>query len=258
MKACYRKNGSWIEGTSLFEALYLEKRMEKGVPFVISLSGAGGKTSTIRRLAWEGRARGLRTLVLTTTHMQLPKRFGVIDRPAGEAAEMIEKNGIAVVGRDAGSGKIAFSGWEYYKEVCRLADLVLVEADGSKRLPLKAPRAGEPVIPDNTSLSLVLFGLSSLGKKNGEVCFRREEIEKLVENIDWDETVKTSLLETLMKKAYLSPLRASCPDIPAIPVFHQADGAAEEQAGKEMLEQMGEQEGIVTGLFGVEPSFAWF
>ena len=51
---------------------------------------------------------------------------------------------------------------------------MLVEADGSRRLPLKVPRAGEPVIPDNTDMILCLNGLTSLGKWAEDCCLRLE------------------------------------------------------------------------------------
>ena len=53
-----------------------------------------------------------------------------------------------------------------------LADLVLIEADGSRSLPLKFPREQEPVIPDNTDEILVVCGLNGLGRPAREVCHR--------------------------------------------------------------------------------------
>ena len=47
-----------------------------------------------------------------------------------------------------------------------LADYVLVEADGAKRFPLKAPAAHEPVIPDETRLVIAVAGLSGVGKND--------------------------------------------------------------------------------------------
>ena len=54
---------------SIFKALEIEKYRLSGCPFVISFTGGGGKTSLIRRMAWEGRELGLKVLVIPTTHM---------------------------------------------------------------------------------------------------------------------------------------------------------------------------------------------
>lgn len=60
---------------SIFKALEIEKYRLSGCPFVISFTGGGGKTSLIRRMAWEGRELGLKVLVIPTTHMALPEHF---------------------------------------------------------------------------------------------------------------------------------------------------------------------------------------
>ena len=178
MRAYFYEYGIWTGTDSLWHGLGLEGRMEqarsvKGPgPFVISMAGAGGKTSTIRRLAWEAVRRGLKVLVVTTTHMARPGAFGAFEGNAEEIRTVLGCHGLAVAGRLAEKGKIAFTGWELYREACSLADLVLVEADGSRRLPLKVPRAGEPVIPDNTDMILCLNGLSSLGKRAEDCCLR--------------------------------------------------------------------------------------
>ena len=186
MRAYFYQCGIWTGTDSLWHGLGLNGRIKqarsgKGTgPFVVSLAGAGGKTSTIRRLAWEAVGRGLKVLVVTTTHMARPGAFGVFDGNAEEIRNVLERRGLAVAGRPAEKGKITFTGWELYKEACSLADLVLVEADGSRRLPLKVPRAGEPVIPDNTDMILCLNGLTSLGKWAEDCCLRLEEAVDLM------------------------------------------------------------------------------
>ena len=46
----------------------------------------------------------------------------------------------------------------------RLFDFILVEADGAKRKPIKAPADYEPVIPESTALVIGVIGLDCLGK----------------------------------------------------------------------------------------------
>ena len=254
MRAYFYQCGIWTGTDSLWHGLGLNGRIKqarsgKGTgPFVVSLAGAGGKTSTIRRLAWEAVGRGLKVLVVTTTHMARPGAFGVFDGNAEEIRNVLERRGLAVAGRPAEKGKITFTGWELYKEACSLADLVLVEADGSRRLPLKVPRAGEPVIPDNTDMILCLNGLTSLGKWAEDCCLRLEEAVDLMKRYgrkmyedsreqrgsgtdalelnakhkaDW--IIQKEDMMTLMKHGYLLPLRAAHPGTEVLPVFNQAD-----------------------------------
>ena len=45
-----------------------------------------------------------------------------------------------------------------------LFDYIVVEADGSKRRPIKAPALYEPVLPRETTRVVGLIGLDALGK----------------------------------------------------------------------------------------------
>lgn len=289
MRAYFYEYGIWTGTDSLWHGLELEGRMEqarsgKGPgPFVISLAGAGGKTSTIRRLAWEAVRRGLKVLVVTTTHMARPNAFGAFEGNVEEIRTILWRHGLAVAGRPAEKGKIGFTGRELYREACSLADLVLVEADGSRRLPLKVPRPGEPVIPDNTDLILCLNGLSSLGKRAEDCCLRLEEARALMnrhsrgyreddrkpwaggpdglgrnpENrADW--VIQREDMVTLMTHGYLLPLRADYPGTDVLPVFNQADTPQQAALAGNMLEGMGETAGIASGQLDQDVSARLF
>ena len=294
MKAYFYKEGLWTGRDSFWQALGLDRRRhaagyrgdiaesagDKGGtegdgtgtagdkaagPLVISLTGAGGKTSTIRRLAYEAGQRGWKVLVVTTTHMACPEDFGIFadDIPAAamEAAVVVKKavsdclrqRGLAVVGRRAPKGKIAFIGQELYREICPLADLVLVEADGSRRLPLKAPGDGEPVIPANSDLILCLSGLSCLGQRAGDCCLRLEQARALMDlhgRKEYGEDgwlIRPEDMMCLMKHGYLDPLRGRWPAADVVPIFNQADTPEDVKLVREMLDGMGEGLGIASG-----------
>jgi molybdenum cofactor cytidylyltransferase len=75
----------------------------------------------------------------------------------------------------------------------RLADQfslpLLVEADGSRRLPLKAPAAHEPVIPDWVKTVVVVAGLSGLGKPLNHEWVHRPELFSRLADLDLDASV---------------------------------------------------------------------
>ena len=138
MDAYYKDKGSWNRSDRLFRALALDGRMERRArrgsgPYVISLTGGGGKTSLIRRLAWEGMEQGLKVFVTTTTHMAVPLRLGVFSGSGQDVKEMLDREHAVVAGQTNGAGKISYMGDGAYGSLCPLADLVLVEADGAKR-----------------------------------------------------------------------------------------------------------------------------
>ena len=61
--------------------------------------------------------------------------------------------------------KIGSLSYDTYLSVCQEADIVLVEADGSKHKSIKFPNENEPVIYDNIDEIVIVMGLKALGKK---------------------------------------------------------------------------------------------
>jgi len=132
----------------LIEALGLEAAR------LVALCGAGGKTSMLRALAREFAARGERVLVTTTTKIAVDEGEG--PWPAGVSLS----HGGRSAGKLLGHPPQAI---DEMKQGGRF-DRLLVEADGSRRRPLKAPAAHEPVIPGSADAIVVVAGMSGLGR----------------------------------------------------------------------------------------------
>lgn len=141
---------------------------------VISVVGAGGKTSLIFAWARELADAGKSVVITTTTHMYRPERM--------------EENGIRIVAADDPErpDKVTAPPPEVLDSLRDSADVVLIEADGSRRVPLKWPADREPVIPDYTDITVCVAGLSALGGKTADVVynaaglperFRREMVD---------------------------------------------------------------------------------
>lgn len=158
--------------------------------------GSGGKTTLLRTLAHFLQG----TVILTTsTHMYPFPGIPLIDTSVQRGflekriLSALSENRVICVGSLLSSGKLAIpaanadslpvpspgqnvqkpvpeSFEDTFRRLLPLADYVLVEADGSKGLPLKAHRAWEPVIPSCTSLTIGVAGLSGIGKPLREVC----------------------------------------------------------------------------------------
>ena len=104
--------------------------------------GSGGKTSLLYELAEELRPCGT-VLLATTTHIMKPPQYPFAET-AEQLAAALAAEGVACAGSFTPEGKLTapdFDGWQ------QAADFVLVEADGSKRLPAKAHETWEPVLP---------------------------------------------------------------------------------------------------------------
>lgn len=264
MRISVKNGGSWTQTDALWMALSIDRylRTQKDHPVILSFAGGGGKTSYIRRLAWEGRERGLKVLVMTTTHMAEPEHFAVFKRDLEMVRSMLEKESIAVAGRPVKDGKIAFWDKDFYKQAAALADIVLIEADGSKRLPVKVPGENEPVIPENSSVIICIYGLGAIGKQSDSCCFRLNQSEALLKLKDEEKNGHWIMTEEkmayLMREGYLIPLRKVFSDSPVIMALNQADTKEAEEQGKYILKSAGEEQGILTGKMYEESSFDLF
>ena len=140
-------------------------QIQKGITAIV---GSGGKTSLLCRLASELTGR---VLICTTTHIFPPEQF-----PFAEKAEAWE--GVLCIGTPAAGGKIT-APTQSFAELETLADYILVEADGSKRLPLKAHNPHEPVIPPNCQKIITVVGASGLNRPIAETVHRPESFMAL-------------------------------------------------------------------------------
>lgn len=172
------------EGHTLLEALGITGDSER-CP-VISAVGAGGKTTTLHRLADELVRAGRRVVATTTTHIQEeedPRFFSApfaADEFEEKLAERIERFGQAWTGMPRDGRKLGALPEEMMDRIWKQSLPVLIEADGARRMPLKIPAGHEPVIDPRTTHVVSLYGLDSLGQRFEDVCFRPELAEALL------------------------------------------------------------------------------
>ena len=142
---------------------------------VVSFVGGGGKTSLMFRLAAEIVAGGGRVITTTTTRIfanqtvLAPHHVALADPaqlPAAVTAQLGGHAHVLVTGPiDAAAGKAFGVSPHIVAELVRTGvDAVLVEADGSRMRPLKAPAEHEPVIPDGTTNVVAVVGADVFGK----------------------------------------------------------------------------------------------
>ena len=130
---------------------------------VTAIIGAGGKTTLLLALARE-LARTVRVIVTTTTHIYPPDGFPCLIQPSeAEVRQALEKQPCVCVGKPAKEGKITAADVPV-RTLAELADYVLVEADGAHHRPAKAHADYEPVVPPEANQTILVFGLSALGR----------------------------------------------------------------------------------------------
>lgn len=166
----------------------------------VAFTGAGGKTSLLTALAESLADRGRSVIVTTTTHIRPPNRPALSplrgDGPffsrgrslpdlAAELCALFRARPgrVLVVGSEPDAGAEKLRG-PAPRELCALLDavaaavwpspLMLVEADGAARHPLKAHAEHEPVIPPCADAVVAVMGLDALGRPLAEAVHRPE------------------------------------------------------------------------------------
>lgn len=150
--------------------------VRKGVTAVI---GGGGKTTLLRTLGEELARSGARVILATTTKFLPFPGIGTVPGGEREIAEVLGRAPLVCAAAPWGeSGKLAESPVPMAR-LAALADYVLVEADGSAGLPLKAHAPHEPVIPPNARRTVYVVGVGGFGHPIREVCHRPERYAAL-------------------------------------------------------------------------------
>ena len=188
--------------------------------------GAGGKTTLIHRQAAQYRAAGKRVFVTTSTHMFIEPDTVLSDDADTIIAEL-NRRGYVMAGIPEGE-KIRSLSPETYERVCAHADVVLIEADGSNRKPIKFPNSTEPVLYENVEEIVVVCGLQALGRPLMEVAHRPELVKACLGAED-DTVITMAHIARLVCEGYLRPLGGKYGKLSVYPA-----GGTEEQK-KELL-----------------------
>jgi len=189
--------------SSLTEALGI------GAREVISLVGAGGKTTLMFRLAKELSLRGKKVVTTTTTKILEPasEETDCLFVDSGEERikdfvrdHLNQYDHITIACERLESGKLKGVTPNLVDELCRFpgVDAVIIEADGAARRPVKAPRESEPVIARSTSLTVGILGVDGLEMKlNEENVFQAERVSKIT-GIPMGERLTDEAMATLV------------------------------------------------------------
>jgi len=167
---------------TLINALQLNKRG------VISLFGAGGKTSLMFELVKQLEKSGKRVLTTTTTKIFMPKKchspVTIVEENINQFIKKAKStlkeyyHFSAASNYDPASNKLKGLTLQFIHKLwqARLFDWIIVETDGAKQKPLKASNLYEPVIPKDTSHLILVTGLDSIGKPLDDNHVHRPEI----------------------------------------------------------------------------------
>lgn len=213
---------------------------------VTAYVGAGGKTTSIMERAEKLRAEGKKVLILTTTKMMIPEKkdiFAVYTENSGnekytenlkeiensektvnhckiaerafkkQVQKILEQHGYCIAGMPLpGTEKFGMLPELLMEDLLYMADEILVEADGSAHMPIKAPAEWEPVLFPYFDEVVIFMGAHAIGKPIKEVCHRLEYAKKILHCSD-DKIVTKEDLQILREGGYKKPISEKYPDM---------------------------------------------
>ncbi len=152
-------------------------KIDTDVHRVIAVVGGGGKTSLIFRLTEELVSLGKKVIVTTTTHMAYEKNrpFAKDGCPDMLTSQLAVYGYVVAAAYEEEKQKLCSLTEEKLKVLPAFCDVLLVEADGAHRRPLKVPEDWEPVIPSCAKLVIGVAGLDCLGTSIQETAHRPEQ-----------------------------------------------------------------------------------
>lgn len=164
--------------------------------------GAGGKTTAIFLAARQFQSL---VLVTTTTHLavsqaRLADQHLIINTAEDLSINQAESDGkiILITGPVVEEDRLGGLDPKSLQQLKELAEEwrcpLLIEADGARQLPLKAPADHEPAVPEFADTVIVVAGLSGLGKPLNADNVHRPEIFSRLAGVPLDEKVSSEAL----------------------------------------------------------------
>lgn len=221
-----------------------------------SFIGAGGKSTLILLAGARKAGEGKKVLISTTTHTaftreELEGSGGILllGEEGKQAAELLEKvHLVAAVGELPGEpGKQQGLPEREQERAFEAADLVLLEADGSRRHPFKAPGDHEPAVYPASTRILLSAGLTALDRPMEESCHRIQEITRITGRLP-DQDLRMEDMARVIQEGYLEKCRRMWPEVPVTVILNQADTRELWEKGME-IRKMLEGSGAEVYLF---------
>jgi probable selenium-dependent hydroxylase accessory protein YqeC len=233
---------------------------------LISLVGAGGKTTTMYTLAQELARRGRRVVTTTTTQIFAPTP-GETEQLIIEAEPSVlldavktslrQHRHITIAGSINERGKLMSIPPGIPALLLRqgVVDAVIIEADGARHRMIKAPADFEPVVLPETNVALLLMSAGAINRPLSEGIAHRPERVAEVTGIHLGDLLTPDVIARLMTSE-----QGALKGIPATARAYLLVTHATPERREVVLELAGRvrDSGRITGALYSEEAGVWF
>ncbi|MFC1976002.1 selenium cofactor biosynthesis protein YqeC [Chloroflexota bacterium] len=220
---------------------------------VIALTGGGGKTTTMFRLAGELVRKQMRVLTTTSTriftgqiehapvHVPFdPAQQSVADiLPVLDAASVEHGQVLLVRPIEPGSSKAVGIPAETIDALAATGhfEAIIVEADGARSHPFKAPATHEPVIPARTTIVVPVVGLEVVGQPLNDDTVHRSALASQLSDTQFGQPVTIDTIATVLGHPR-GGLKNVPPQARVIPVLNKAESPSRMAAARNIATKL--------------------
>jgi probable selenium-dependent hydroxylase accessory protein YqeC len=237
---------------------------------VVSIVGAGGKTSLMYALARELVSSGRRVLTTTTTRIFMPggdrSSATIISDVAGEimaqAEVLLEDHSHLTAGATFLKDQNKLNGLKpsVIEDILHSAlfDFIIIEADGAARRSLKVCAPHEPVVPSFSDRIVALAGLDAVAKPLTGTWVFRSALFSLITGLRSGQNITESSIASAMVHD-ISTLANTREESMKIAFLNKADNEQAQRAGERIAVFLEKESGeiydrIIIGTLKPEPA----
>jgi probable selenium-dependent hydroxylase accessory protein YqeC len=234
---------------------------------VVAFAGAGGKSSAILTIADELSEAGMTVVAVPTTKLLVSEaeRVGPLvtsedaDELRAKAKEALSGGASGVV---VGSGLLSknrVGGVEpdLISSLVSLADVVLVEADGSRRRPIKGTAEHEPVLPEAATLVVAVGNISAFGMPVGEEHVHRPELFSQLTGIGPGQSITARAFARALAGGSLTVIPEGARPAALITGVHPGKSMADASVVTRELWRLGIEKVVLSSLPDESPPRVW-
>ncbi len=215
---------------------------------VVSIIGAGGKTSLMFGLAKELATAGKKVLTTTTTHIFMPSPDQSPHLLVAETAGALVQGARSTLDRFThfsaasralpGQGKLKGFAPEILDLLWQtsLFDWIIVEADGAKGKPLKATDRHEPVVPGSTTHLIHVSGLDGLGNPLDEAWVHRAPLFSAFTGLALGAAIDEGAIASSAVREIEKAAAISSPGIQKFALLNKADDLHRQRSGEKIAQ----------------------
>jgi probable selenium-dependent hydroxylase accessory protein YqeC len=234
---------------------------------VAAFVGAGGKSSAILTIADELSEAGITVLAVPTTKLFVSEaekigplvtaedadelRAKVEEALSGGASRVVVGSGLLSKNRVGGVEPGVVS------SLASLVDVVLVEADGSRRRPIKGTAAHEPVLPDAATLVIAVGNISAFGMPVDEEHVHRPELFSKLTGIGPGQSITARAFARALAEGSLAEIPDEARSAALITGVHPGRSMADASVVTRELWRLGIKKVVLSSLPDESPGWVW-